>query len=200
MYKNVVKPILDFLGALLLAPFVCIEIAILAPVIYFTDRGPVFYMGKRRGKNGKIFSMFKLRSMKVNAPDLRNEDNSTYNSAKDPRVTKIGRIMRKTSLDELPQVFNILKGDMSFIGPRAPVPKEGVTWDDLDADQKKRLEVRPGITGYAAAKFRNSIDHNEKIRQDCYYADHVSFKLDVKIIWWTLKTVLLRKNVYKNED
>lgn len=198
MYKKYVKRCLDIILALILLPFVCIFILIFAPAIYIEDRGSIFYRAKRRGMNGKVFFMYKLRSMRMNAPDIRNANNSTFNSASDPRVTKIGRVLRKTSVDELPQIFNILKGDMSFVGPRAPIPKDGMSWDDLDEMQKKRLTVRPGITGYAAALYRNSIDKAEKQKLDCYYADHVSFVLDIKIIFWTLRTVLLRKNLYTN--
>lgn len=198
MYKKYVKRCLDIGLALILLPFVCIFILIFTPVIYIEDRGTIFYKAKRRGLNGKVFFMYKLRSMRMNAPDLRNANNSTFNSASDPRVTKAGRILRKTSIDELPQIFNILKGDMSFIGPRAPIPTDGVSWDHLNEMQQKRLTVRPGITGYAAALYRNSIDKAEKQKLDCYYADHVSFVLDIKIIFWTLRTVLLRKNLYTN--
>lgn len=198
MYKKYVKRCLDIGLALILLPFVCIFILIFTPVIYIEDRGTIFYKAKRRGLNGKVFFMYKLRSMRMNAPDLRNANNSTFNSASDPRVTKAGRILRKTSIDELPQIFNILKGDMSFIGPRAPIPTDGVSWDHLNEMQQKRLTVRPGITGYAAALYRNSIDKTEKQKLDCYYADHVSFVLDIKIIFWTLRTVLLRKNLYTN--
>lgn len=199
MYKNCIKRLVDIILALIAAPFVCLVVIIFGLMIFIEDRGSIFYMAKRRGKNGKVFNMYKLRSMKVNAPDLRNDDNSTFNSADDKRVTKIGKLIRKTSIDELPQVFNVLKGDMSWIGPRASIPREGYTWDDLDEMQKKRLTVRPGITGYTASLYRNSIPRDEKQKLDCYYVDHVSFVLDVKIIFWTLQTVLLHKNLYTNK-
>ena len=118
MYRRYVKRILDLILALLATPLVAFVCIIFGMFIWLEDRGSIFYMAKRRGQNGTIFSMYKLRSMKMNAPDIRNKDNSTFNSADDPRVTKIGRFLRKTSIDELPQVFNILKGDMSWIGPR----------------------------------------------------------------------------------
>lgn len=138
--------------------------------------------------------------MKVNSPDIRNDNNSTFNSYNDPRVTNIGRLLRKTSLDELPQIINVLKGDMSFIGPRASIPTEGITWDDLNDIQKKRLTVRPGITGYSAALYRNSIDKMEKQKLDCYYVDKMSFFFDIKIILWTFKMVLSQKNLYTNDS
>lgn len=200
MYRRYIKRILDFVFALFALPLILIVCVIFGPIIWLEDRGTVFYRAKRRGMKGKFFFMYKLRSMKMNAPDIRNKNNSTFNSASDPRVTKIGKLIRKTSIDELPQVFNVLKGDMSFIGPRATIPVEGMSYDDLNEVQKKRLGVRPGITGYGQALYRNSIGKEKKQELDCYYVDHVSFILDLKIIFWTAKTVLLRKNIYTNAD
>ena len=99
-------------------PVVGVAFIIVGPLIYIEDHGTILYRAKRRGQNGKVFEMYKFRTMKMNAPDIRNKDNSTYNSPNDPRVTKIGKILRKSSLDEIPQLINIFKGDMSFIGPR----------------------------------------------------------------------------------
>ena len=118
MYKYFFKRLIDICIGLVALPFVLIIIVVLGSIIYFTDRGPIFYNANRAGKDYKPFKMFKLRSMYVNSPDLKNPDGSTYNSDDDPRVTPIGRFMRKTSLDEFPQFLNILKGDISFIGPR----------------------------------------------------------------------------------
>ncbi len=118
MYKHFFKRFFDILVSLIALPFVLLVIIIMAPIIYINDPGPIFYNATRRGKNGKVFKMFKLRSMYVNAPDIRNEDGSTFNSDNDPRVTKIGRIMRKTSIDELPQILNVLLGHMSYVGER----------------------------------------------------------------------------------
>lgn len=193
MYKNFFKRLVDIVLSLIATPFVLLVIVIMAPFIYFEDKGPVFYNATRRGKNGKTFKMFKLRSMYVNAPDLKNPDGSTFNSDKDPRVTKIGRFMRKTSVDELPQILNVLIGDMSFIGPR---PTLAVTpYEELPELRKKRLTVRPGITGYAQAYYRNSITQDEKFKHDCYYVDNVSFLLDIKILFKTVFSVLKRENI-----
>ena len=130
--------------------------------------------------------------MKVNAPDVRLKDGSTYNGDDDPRVTKLGKFIRKTSLDEIPQILNVLKGDMSLIGPR-PDPLDWL--DKYKEEEKVFLNVRPGITGYNQAYFRNSADAQEKIDNDVYYAKNISFVLDVKIIFKTIKTVLFRENV-----
>jgi undecaprenyl phosphate N,N'-diacetylbacillosamine 1-phosphate transferase len=196
MYRKYFKRLLDIFFALLVFPFVVFLIIIIAPCIWAIDRGPVFYISQRRGKQGKIFNMYKFRSMYVDAPDVRNADNSTYNSKDDPRVTKIGRLLRETSIDEIPQIINILKGDMSWIGPRPSLPRPGITWDDLDNMQKKRLSVRPGITGYTQAYFRNSINRDEKRVKDCYYAENISFLFDCRIFFKTISTIFSRNNIY----
>lgn len=195
MYRKFIKRFLDFTISLLAAPFVLVIILIMAPIIYINDPGPVFYNASRVGKNGKFFKMFKLRSMFVNALDIRNADGSTYNGDNDPRVTKIGRIMRKTSIDELPQFFNVLFGSMSIIGPRPTVSSKQLNIDELDDIRKKRYSIRPGITGYSQAYFRNSISQEEKFANDAYYADHISFLFDVKILFKTAASVVMRKNI-----
>lgn len=198
MYKRFIKRVIDFIIALIALPFVLIAIIILSSVIYISDPGPVFYNAKRRGYRGKSFTMFKFRSMYVNSPDLRNTDGSTFNSSRDPRVTKIGRVMRKLSLDEIPQLLNVLIGDMSFVGPRPTLAT--VAYESLDDVRKKRLEVRPGITGYAQAYFRNSITQDEKFKWDAYYVDHVSFILDCKIFAHTILAVLKHENVFVSTE
>lgn len=195
MYKNVIKRIFDIVLSLIAMPFVLLLVAIFAPIIHFTDKGPVFYNAERIGKNGKPFKMYKLRSMYVNAPDIRLADGSTYNSADDPRVTKIGRFMRETSIDELPQFINVFLGQMSLIGPR-PDP---VDWlEKYPPNVIDFLSVRPGITGYSQAYFRNGADGIEKMNNDAYYARNCSFLLDVKIIFKTISVVLKGKNTYKD--
>ncbi|MEC1747892.1 sugar transferase [Schinkia azotoformans] len=196
MYKKLFKRLLDILIGLLALPLLILLILFIAPFIYFEDRGPIFYIAERRGLNGKVFRMYKFRSMYINAPDIRNDDNSTYNSDKDPRMTRVGRIIRKTSLDEVPQILNVLKGDMSLIGPRPNLTSKPL--EAFDEYERKRVTVRPGLTGYNQAYFRNSIPQTEKYKNDCYYVDHVSFFLDIKIILQTAKTVLLHKNIYTN--
>lgn len=195
MYKNFFKPIIDFCGALLMLPFVLLVVIIFAPIIYFTDRGPVFYNAPRTGLRCKHFKMFKLRSMYVNAPDIRNADGSTFNSDKDPRVTPVGHFLRKTSLDEFPQFLNVLIGDMSFVGPRPTLGNKQLNYDQLDGDRKKRYNVKPGITGYAQAFYRNSIGQDEKFHWDAYYADHISLWMDIKVLFMTVWSVIGRKNI-----
>lgn len=199
MYKHFFKRLTDILFSLIALPFVLIVIVIVGPIIYLTDKGPIFYNAPRLGKDGKIFKMYKLRSMKVNSPNLLNKDGSSYNGDNDPRVTKIGRIIRKTSIDELPQFLNVLKGDMSLIGPRAHLTTNYKGYDLLDELQKRRISVRPGITGYNQAYFRNSVTSEEKIKNDVYYVNNLSFIMDVKVFFKTIVSVLKRENVYVDQ-
>lgn len=195
MYKKFCKRLIDIFLALFALPLVLITVIIFAPIIYFTDKGPVFYNAKRVGKNGKPFKMYKLRSMYVNSPDIRLSDGSTYNGEDDPRVTPVGRFIRKTSIDELPQIINVLQGSMSWIGPR-PDPLDWL--DRYPDDVKDFLKVRPGITGYSQAYFRNGVDGIEKMNNDLYYARNCSFLLDTKIFFRTIAVVLKRENTYKD--
>ena len=197
MYKHFFKRIFDIIVGLCALPFVLLLIIIIGPIIYFTDRGPIFYNGPRIGLNGKVFKMCKFRSMRVNAPDLRTADGSTYNGDDDPRVTKVGRFLRKTSLDEIPQFLNVLAGQMSFVGNRPDTPR---MLDVYTEEQKKWLLItKPGITGYSQAYYRNSTTCEEKIANDIYYAKHESFTFDLKIVFRTVRTVLFRENINRSD-
>ena len=198
IYSKYAKRCIDFIGALVLMPFILVITLIVGPAIYFEDKGSVFYKAKRRGVGGKIFEMYKFRSMNMDAPDIRNADNSTYNAPDDPRITKVGRFLRKTSVDELPQIFNILKGDMSFIGPRPITVDKPI--EEYDEKRKVRLQVRPGITGYQQAYYRNSIGQEQKFEMDAEYAQNVSLMFDIRIFLKTIQTVLLRKNIYNTNN
>lgn len=200
MYKLFFKRLFDIIISLIGLPFFAIIFIVIAPIIYFTDKGPVFYSAPRLGKGGKTYKMLKFRSMKVNAPDIRNADGSTYNGADDPRVTGIGKIIRKTSLDETPQLLNVLKGDMSLVGPRAFLAGGNEKFEEMDAQRQKRLAVRPGITGYSQAYFRNSIGLEEKINYDCFYVDNISLPMDIKILFKTATSVLKHENIYVKAD
>ncbi len=194
MYKNFFKRLIDIIISILLLPFVfCIGIVV-SIMILLDDRGDIFYLAPRRGKNGKIFKMFKFRSMIMNAPDIRNSDNSTYNSPDDKRITKVGRVLRKSSIDELPQLLNVLIGDMSLIGPR-PITTDRPL-GEYDEKRIERLKVRPGITGYSQAYFRNSITSEEKLEKDAWYAHNVNLVLDAKILFATIRSVIFRNNIY----
>lgn len=200
MYKHCFKRLIDIVLSLMALPFVLLVIIVCAPFIYFTDRGPIFYNATRAGKDYKPFKMFKLRSMYVNSPDIKNPDGSTFNSDDDPRVTPIGRFMRKTSLDEFPQFLNVLYGDISIIGPRPKLYNIEKYKDGMPENMRKSFMVKPGITGYAQAYFRNSITQEEKFKWDAYYVENISFMTDLKIIIKTVKSVLIRENINTGES
>ncbi len=195
MYKHFFKRLIDFIIALVILPFLLVIIIIVAPIIYFDDPGPVFYPSRRAGYKGKIFGMLKFRSMKVNAPDIRNADGSTFNSEDDPRQTRVGKILRKTSVDELPQLLNVLVGQMALIGPRPVLESQLASFTE---EEKGKLDVLPGITGYTQAYHRNQLPTHEERMQDAWYAQHVSLGLDVKIFFKTIETVIHPSRVYRN--
>lgn len=192
--KRIIDIVLSILLIVLLVP-----IWIFIPIIILIDdKGSVYYKSNRLGKNGKIFRMYKFRTMKENSADIRNADGSTYNSENDKRLTKIGKLLRTLSIDELPQIFNVLKGDMSLIGPRPDLPDALELYTD---DEKIKLEVCPGITGYSQAYYRNEISASDKFRNDVYYVKHFSFLLDLKILFKTISTVIRRENIFiKSEN
>lgn len=194
MYKKYIKRVMDLMISTCMLPFFGIIYIVIAPIIWFEDHGTVLYRAKRRGINGCVYIMYKFRSMKMNAPDIRNADNSTYNAEDDPRITKIGKILRKTSIDEIPQILNVFKGDMSIIGPRPITINRPL--EEYDEKRIQRLKVKPGITGYTQAYFRNSITQEEKLQYDADYAQNVTFWGDVKIFFKTVETVFLKKNIY----
>lgn len=196
MYLRFGKRICDLVIGIISLPIVLIVIAVLAPFIHFEDKGPVFYNAPRVGKDGRDFKMYKLRSMRVNAPDLVMEDGSTYNGADDPRMTKIGAFMRRTSLDEIPQFLNVLKGDMSVVGPRPDLRRETELYQ---GDEGEKLSVKPGVTGYAAVYGRNSLPWHDRLALDVYYVRNVTFALDAKVFFKTFATVFKQEGVFVEE-
>ena len=196
-YVKIVKRTADFIIGLCAMPFLLLVVAFVGIAIKLEDGGPIFYKAKRIGKDSEIFNMYKFRSMVVNAPNWTNSDGSTYNSANDSRVTNVGKFIRKTSIDELPQFFNLLIGNMSFIGPRASGSGALGTYQP---DEEAKMNVFPGITGYTQAYYRNSISVREKRLYDAWYANNVSFWLDVKIFFKTIANVFKHENVYTNAE
>lgn len=197
VYRNFFKRVVDVGIALVGLPFFLLILVLLGPILYLDDKGPLFYNASRLGKKGRIYKMYKFRSMKTNAPDLRNEDGSTFNAEDDPRLTRVGKFIRKTSLDETPQILNILKGDMSIIGPRPDLPEHIKMYV---GDEIRKLDVLPGITGYNQAYYRNSAAWKERLKNDVYYVDHLSFALDVKIFFKTIETIVLKRGVFVEEQ
>lgn len=178
MYKQI-KKVLDSLLAIILLIIAFIPMIIISIAIKLEDQGPVLFKQKRTGLNGKTFNLYKFRSMTV--------DNDVTNFKEKDHITKIGKIIRKTSLDELPQLINILKGEMSFIGPRPWITEY---FENMNENQKQRVKVLPGITGLAQVKGRNGLDVMEKINYDIEYINNYSLKQDLKIVFLTIKTVI----------
>lgn len=193
MYKYI-KRFFDILISLLILPFLLILIIIVGVAILFDDHGPLFYTPERIGYNGKIFKMIKFRSMRVNAPDYRLNDGSTYNAKNDTRVTRVGKFLRKSSIDEFPQFLNVLIGNMTFIGPR---PDSAFYLNHYTEAERIILKVRPGITGYNQVINRNAVGTKEKLKNDIIYVENISFKFDVKIVFMTLKSIIHSRNVFR---
>lgn len=195
MYQNFIKRIIDIIISLALFPLVLLISLCVGIAIKIEDRGRIFYTSTRLGQEMIPFQMHKLRSMKEDAKDVRNPDGTTFNSKDDQRVTKVGKFIRRTSLDELPQIFNVLKGEMSLIGPRpSPLGDKSI----YPSDFFSKFKVKPGITGYSQAIVRNNAKMDERITLDKYYVENVSLILDIKIIFLTFKSVILRKNINRN--
>ncbi|MEG0477230.1 MAG: sugar transferase [Raoultibacter sp.] len=197
MYVGFFKRALDIVIGIIALPFVLLLIILVTPFVWHEDKGPVFYNAARVGKNGKAFKMYKFRSMKVNAPDLTMPDGSTYNGTDDPRMTRVGTFMRKTSLDEMPQFLNVLKGDMSVVGPRPDLERETQLYTGNEGD---KLLVKPGITGYAAVYGRNALPWHDRLKLDVFYVHNLSFALDVKVFFKTFATVFKQEGVFVEED
>ena len=193
VYDRFGKRACDIAVGLAALPVVGAATAVCGAAIKREDDGPVFYNAPRIGKGGREFTMYKLRSMKVNAPDLVFEDGSTYNGEDDPRMTKVGAFMRKTSLDELPQFLNVLKGDMSVVGPRPDLRRETELYE---GEESLKLTVKPGITGYAAVYGRNSLPWHDRLALDVHYVKNRSFLLDVKVFLRTFSAVFKQDGIY----
>ncbi len=192
------KRAIDIIGAgsglLLLSPV----IAIVACAVKFTSKGPVFFSQKRVGKNGELFDMYKFRSMVVNAEELKEKlahqnemSGPMFKMKDDPRVTKVGKFIRKTSLDELPQLWNVLKGDMSLVGPRPSLPKEVAQFEKW---MYKRLSVKPGLTCFWQVSGRNNIDFEDWMKLDIKYVDERNIWIDIKLIFKTVLVLFGDKN------
>ena len=183
MYKSFLKRLFDFILALILLIILVIPFCIISFFIKIDSKGDIFYRQDRIGRGGKIFKIFKFRTMVPNADKI-----GGYSTAKnDNRVTKIGAYLRKTSLDELPQILNVLMGDMSFIGPRPDVPAQKVNY--TQSEWKQRHQVLPGITGIAQCRNRHNVSNSARKRYDIFYNRKVGFILDIKILLWTMKVL-----------
>ena len=164
---------------------------IISILILIEDGGPVFYKPLRGGFRNNTFRIFKFRTMVKDADKIGGGTTALY----DPRITKIGNYLRKTKLDEIPQLFNVINGTMSFIGPRPKLWDPDLSLNEMPSDYYNSFMVKPGITGYAQAYYRNSITQDEKFHWDAYYADNCGFLLDIKIVFRTIYTVIASKNI-----
>ena len=185
MYKNFFKKVIDFTVAFILLIVSSPLLLLIAIAIKIDSEGPVVFKQRRLGKFGKEYDMYKFRTMVVNA-----EAGGVYSDNKDPRVTKVGGFLRRTSLDELLQCINILKGDMSLIGFRPPLTYHPWTFDKYTDEQKQMFDVLPGITGWAQVNGRKAVEWNRRIELNVWYADNVSFFLDLKILLLTVWKVV----------
>ncbi len=197
LYLRLGKRLCDIVISTTALPFVLAIIGVCGIFIKKEDKGPIFYNAPRVGMNGTEFTMYKLRSMKVNSPDLVMEDGSTYNGAEDSRMTHIGAFMRRTSLDEIPQFINVLRGNMSIVGPRPDLKREVELYE---GEEMLKLAVKPGITGYAAVYGRNSLPWKKRLELDVYYIKHLSFFTDIKIFFKTFISVLRQEGIYIKDD
>ncbi len=192
--KRFMDVILATIALVVLSPI----FLIIAIAIKIESKGPVFFKHTRIGKNGKIIKLYKFRSMVINAeeliksftPEQMKEYKENYKLTNDPRITKIGKFLRKTSLDELPQLLNIIKGDLSIIGPRPVVTDE---LEKYGANTKKFLSVTPGLTGYWAANGRSCTTYEQRMQMELYYIDNLSLKMDIKVFFKTIEAVIKRE-------
>ena len=187
MYQYGIKRVLDCTIAAITFVICLIPMLIIALLIKLDSPGPVLFRQERIGKDGKVFRILKFRSMCVNA---EHTGSGVYSDKHDSRVTRIGRILRATSIDELPQVINILRGDMALIGPRPPLTYHPWPWEEYTTEQCRMFEVRPGITGWAQVHGRKDVEWHKRIELNVWYVDHLSFLLDVRIFFMTIFKVL----------
>lgn len=187
MYSHFFKRLIDFIIAFSVLAVLCLTLFLVTLWLYFANKGAgAFFTQKRPGKNGKIFRVIKFKTM----TDERDAEGNLLPDA--DRLTKVGRFLRSTSIDELPQLINVLKGDMALIGPRPLLSQYLPLYSKR---QMRRHEVRPGITGWAQVNGRNAISWTKKFELDVWYVDHCSFLLDVKIIFLTIKKVFVREGI-----
>lgn len=185
--KRAADTILALVALILLSPLILAS----ALAVKLTSPGPVLFRQQRLGLGGREFTMYKFRSMAVGA---EHTGSGVYSDNSDPRVTRVGRILRATSIDELPQLVNILRGDMAFVGPRPPLTYHPWPIDQYTEEQLHMFDVRPGITGWAQVNGRKTVEWHHRIELNVYYAAHVSLTFDLKILWLTLRKVI------RNED
>ena len=191
MYIRFVKRFFDIFLSIIGIVICIVPMGIIAMFIKIDSKGPVLFKQKRIGYKGKVFNMLKFRSMIVGA---EHTGTGVYSEKGDARVTKVGKILRATSLDEIPQFFNVLKGDMSFIGSRPPLTYHPWPIEEYTDEQRRMFDVKPGITGWAQVNGRKAVEWNKRIELNVWYVDNVSFVLDMKIMFMTFFKVLFNSD------
>ena len=191
-YKNYGKRAIDFCISLVMLIILSPLLIIIAIIVKLDSRGPAVFVQERLTLGGRVFKMYKFRTMVVNAEKM---GTGAYSFDHDPRITKAGNILRKLSLDELLQLINIVKGDMSFVGPRPILTYHPCRYEDYSDEEKTVFTVRPGISGWAQVNGRNSVDWEERFRLNEWYVQHVSLWLDIKIVFMTIAQVFSRKEI-----
>ncbi len=185
-----IKRLIDFWASLFGLILLFSLFLVIAVAIKLDSPGPVFFRQERVGKDGRVFKIFKFRTMVVNAEKM---GAGVFVEKEDPRITRVGKWLRNTSLDELPQLINVLRGEMSLVGPRPTLPYQVERYDER---QRRRLLMSPGITGWAQVNGRNSLTWPEKVELDIWYVEHWSLWLDLKILWKTFFTMFKKEDLY----
>lgn len=193
-----IKRLIDLFGSIIGTIIISPALLFIALAIKLTSKGPIFFKQERLGKDGKTFKIIKFRTMIVDAEKIG--DGLRVKSGNDSRITKIGKILRATSLDELPQLVNVILGEMSLVGPRPPVPYHPYIYKEYDNIQKKRFQMKPGITGLTQVTVRNSVPWEERIPVDVEYIEKFSIWLDIKILFKTIQRVLIKDSIYGEID
>lgn len=197
MYKRFIKRFLDIILSIIGLIGMAIPMGIVAIAVKSTSPGPAIFKQERLGRYGKVYTMYKFRSMCVGA---ETQGTGVYSGKNDSRVTPVGRFIRASSMDELPQLWNVLKGDMSLVGFRSPLTYHPWPWDEYTDEQRKMFNLRPGITGWAQVHGRKKVEWNDRIAMNVWYAENCSFLLDLKILFMTVFKVLGNKDNLSTGD
>ncbi|MBZ2174092.1 sugar transferase [Schnuerera sp. xch1] len=193
-----IKRIIDFFGSLIGIIVISPILIIICIAIKLNSKGPVIFKQERLGKNGKVFKILKFRTMVVNAEKIG--DGLKVKNENDNRITKVGKFLRATSLDELPQLWNVIVGDMSLVGPRPPVSYHPYKYEEYDAIQRRRFDMKPGITGLTQVTVRNSVSWDDRIIIDIKYIEKFNVLLDIKILFKTFKKIFKKESIYTKSD